>query len=340
MNAATFSRTKIILIVCLSLSLSLLIGFMFMIEGASCNPQTMECDQGIDAEEYGLLLESLTPSPTAIPSATPTPTPTTIPTVTPIPLPTIEPTLVIPTTAAQPTQQVVRCQVPGEVLNLKTWKVTLPVKSTTDPNEPLEIRPPLIQDYAMDPWFVVQNNCQGVRFRAHTSAEVTTTNSSYPRTELRELTNGRESAWSNDSGVHTLYVDQAITSVPHGKRQVVSAQIHDGSSDVTTIRLDGTTLYATEDNNVRATVIDGNYQLGQRFQVKLVASQNKIETLYKKNGGTFESKQVINKTIKNSYFKTGVYTQSNCEKEKEYGSQCSANNYGEVVIYDVWVRHE
>ena len=253
-----------------------------------------------------------------------------------------------PTSTNTPTPtSPISCTYPSEILNLTNWKITLPVGSG---GSPTEIKPPAIQTYKIDPWFMPNTNCTGVQFRAHTSSSTTTSGSSYPRSELRERTadGSAEIGWTNSSGTHTLTIDQAITSVPKGKRHVVAGQIHDGNDDVTVFRLELPdnsttnigTLYVTEGNNTHAKVITNSYTLGTRFQVRFVATTGKIEMYYKPEGtANFTLIHTLNKTISGSYFKAGAYTQSNCTTESQYNSQCAADNYGEVIIYNVTASH-
>ncbi|MFI7065490.1 polysaccharide lyase family 7 protein [Kribbella sp. NPDC050124] len=107
-----------------------------------------------------------------------------------------------------------------------------------------------IATYSRDPYFKVDGN--GVQFRAPVNG-VTTSGSSYPRAELREMTdNGtKNAAWSSTSGTHTLTVKEAFVKLPAGKPHVVGAQIHGGDDAVTVFRLEGTKLYITngDDSN-------------------------------------------------------------------------------------------
>lgn len=247
------------------------------------------------------------------------------PSPTPV-APTITPTVTPPSTG---------CTYPAQKLNLTNWKVTLPTGSSSSPTE---IKQPQLATFTVDPWFKVNANCTGVQFRAHTSG-VTTSGSGYPRSELREMANNgtANAAWTNASGTHTMTIDQAIIRLPTTKNHVVAGQIHDSNDDVTVIRLEGNTLYSTLGNTTHAQVVDSNYSLGTRFQVKFVATGGKILIYYKANGAAdFVLKHTINQTISGSYFKAGAYTQSNCSTE----SSCGTTNYGEVHIYNLQVQHQ
>jgi hypothetical protein len=67
---------------------------------------------------------------------------------------------------------------------------------------------------------------------------VTTKNSTYPRSELREMNGDEMASWSNRTGTHTLSVRQAVTELPKAKPELVTAQIHDAESDVMEVRLE------------------------------------------------------------------------------------------------------
>lgn len=226
------------------------------------------------------------------------------------------------------------CAYPAQVLDLTNWKITLPIGSSS----PTEIKQPQLNAYTIDPWFKVNTACNGIQFRAHTSASVTTANSSYPRSELREMINNglANAAWSNTSGSHTMFIEEAITAVPKGKKHVVAGQIHDGSSDVIVIRLEFPKLFV-DIGGTEGTILDPAYTLGKKFTVKFVAAAGKINIYY---NGSLTASHTITKSITNSYFKAGAYTQSNCSREQAAGTVCAEDNYGEVIIYNLSVTHQ
>ncbi|GAB3938384.1 polysaccharide lyase family 7 protein [Kribbella albertanoniae] len=231
----------------------------------------------------------------------------------------------VPTATAATTA----CSTPGDVLNLANWKLQLPVD---DPNQSgtqvLEISQPRLAGYELNPWFIDQPNCNGVRFRNAVNG-VTTPNTTYARSELREMRNGSGASWSSTSGVHTMIIDQAITHRPNTKPQVVAGQIHNGN-DMATFRLDGSSLYVTDENNTRYKLVDGNYTLGKRFQAKFVVSNGSIKAYYNNM-----LQATIPKSFTGGYFKAGVYTQANCTNS----SPCETSNYGETIVYNLTVTH-
>lgn len=216
---------------------------------------------------------------------------------------------------------------PSSLLDLTNWKLTLPVKSAHGDN-PDEIKQPELDRFSLSPYFVLNDAKSGVIFRANTGG-ATTSNSAYPRSELREMASAGTAlaTWSSTVGTHTMTVQEAITHLPVVKPQVVAGQIHDASDDVVMVRLEGRHLFV-EHNGTNLGDLDANYQLGTIFTVKIEVSGGHVRVSY--NGV-----QEVDYAEAGSgwYFKAGCYTQSNVGK----GDAASA--YGEVVIYGLSVTH-
>src|ERR1700754_4217801 len=80
------------------------------------------------------------------------------------------------------------CAAPAAVLDLTTWKITLPTGAS---GSPTEVKQPALDSFQVAPWFTTADSCRAVQFRAPVNG-VTTSGSSYPRSELREIAdNGR-----------------------------------------------------------------------------------------------------------------------------------------------------
>lgn len=215
---------------------------------------------------------------------------------------------------------------PSSVLKLTNWKLTLPV-NTSHEGDPDEISQPELATYSSE-YFQLTAAKNGVIFRAHAGG-ATTSNSGYPRSELREMTNGgkTKASWSNANGTHTLTIRQAITHVPVVKPEVVAAQIHDASDDVIMIRLEGAHLFV-ESGGENVGTLNAAYALGEPYTVKIDASGGRVKVAY--NG---ELKVDIPKSGSGWYFKAGCYTQSNPKRGED------PNAYGEVIIYSLAVTH-
>lgn len=221
---------------------------------------------------------------------------------------------------------------PSSVLNLTSWKLTLPIGPAESPTE---IKQPELASFQIEPWFVVLQG-GGVRFRAPVNG-VTTSGSNYPRSELREMTNNGadKASWNSTSGTHSLFLDQAITALPFKKKHIVVGQIHDAANDVIVIRLEDRSLYVNVDSK-NVHLLDANYTLGKRFTIRFVVNGDQTKVYYNNSA---DSAYILNKSYSGAYFKAGAYTQSNCSKE---GSSllCNENNYGEVVVYQAIVTHQ
>jgi hypothetical protein len=219
-------------------------------------------------------------------------------------------------------------EIPSDVLDLSDWKVTLPIGGDEDPTEILQ---PDLDSYSHDPFFTVTEAGDAVQFRSPVNG-VTTGGSSYPRSELREMESGGgdEIEWSSTSGTHTMTVEEAFTHLPEEKPHLVGAQIHGGDDDVTALRLEGSELWITEGDETHHHLITDSYELGTVFEIKYVVSGGEIEVYY--NG---ELQTTLEHSDSTNYFKTGAYTQANCENS----SPCSDDNYGEVNIYGLDVTH-
>lgn len=209
---------------------------------------------------------------------------------------------------------------PAAVLDLSVnWKLTLPVGSKGSPTEILQ---PKLAKYA-DPWFKAGSS-DYVVFTARCGG-VTTSNSGYPRSELREMrNNGRDrAAWANKSGTHIMTLDQAFTHLPSAKPHCVAGQVHGGDDDVCACRLEGKKLWMTKGDNTHYQLLDGDYDLGTRFTITFEAKPGGIDFDY--NSGDVTG--TVGGNYSGCYFKAGCYVQSSPAK----GDSPSA--FGQVAMW-------
>jgi hypothetical protein len=220
------------------------------------------------------------------------------------------------------------CEVPADVLDLTDWYIGLPIGEDEDPTN---VKQPQLGSFSVDPWFTATADCAGVQFRSAVNG-VTTSGSSYPRSELREMTDegSEEAAWSSTSGTHTMVVREKITHLPDDKPHVVAGQIHDSEDDVSVFRLEGTNLYVTNGDNAHHKLVTSTYRLGTEFEAKFVVSGGTVRAYY---NGTLQT--TISTNFDGAYFKAGAYTQANCGNS----SPCSGDNYGQVIITSLTVTH-
>jgi poly(beta-D-mannuronate) lyase len=220
------------------------------------------------------------------------------------------------------TAAIALAEVPGQMLDLSHWKLTIPVASSTS-TEAEEIRQPQLASFQDRNCFFFDTKQKGVVFRAPCGG-ATTKGSKFPRCELRELYgDGKDSSavWgTDDTARHVLTATLAITHLPDHKKHVVCAQIHDAKDDLIMVRLEGQKLFV-ERNKVGDVELDANYQLGTFFDLKIEAGSGHVKVSY---NGTL--KMDWKQSRHGCYFKAGCYTQSNVQKGD------SANAYGEVII--------
>jgi hypothetical protein len=224
---------------------------------------------------------------------------------------------------------------PSSVLDLRNWKITLPV-ARPDSTVAQEIKQPALDSYS-DSFFQVDSTGKGVVFTGPVDG-ATTSGSKYPRSELREMTDGgtTQASWSTTDGTHTMSLTEAITELPPVKPQVVGAQIHSPDHDVIEIEADGlhsirpgtVALGVRFEGTTQSRLLDPTYVLGTRFRIQLKVAAGRIKVVY--NGVTM---LVLDDTGSGMYFKAGDYTQSNLSK----GDVAPAA--GQVIIYRLVVTH-
>ncbi|TQM45856.1 polysaccharide lyase family 7 protein [Pseudonocardia cypriaca] len=246
----------------------------------------------------------------------------------PLPAPPLPDLPVLPEVIAEPPGQEApigagKAEFPADLLDLSNWKLTLPTGAAGSPEEVLAGK---LSKFTNE-FFKVNESRDGVVFMAEVGG-VTTKNSHYPRSELREMQGDEKAAWSNPGGTHTLEVREAILAVPKVKPEVVAAQIHDGNDDVLQIRLEGERLSVQSDDGQSETVIDPAYRLGTPYDLKIVAADGRVDVFY--NG---EKKAELTKSGTGWYFKVGAYVQSSPEKGDAEGTP------GAVAVYALKVTH-
>lgn len=225
--------------------------------------------------------------------------------------------------------------VPGDVLDLTNWKLTLPVGD--EPDEADEVEQPQLATYQLAPFFRVDSGGKGVAFRAPVGG-VTTSGSGYPRSELREMKDGGsdEASWSNESGVHVMTMTASITATPKEKPEVSVAQIHGDDDVVAMVRLEKNRLFVERDGD-DVGELDDSYRLGSRFTLELRATPAGIRVTY--NGSKVVEYDEVGD---DNYFKAGCYTQASDKPQDDDRPDQKYDRpdaYGEVVIYALNVRH-
>jgi hypothetical protein len=255
------------------------------------------------------------------------------------------------TTSARSTRAPV-ARVPGDVLDLRRWRLNLPVDSRgRTSGESALVRQPRVLTYT-DSSFAVNPAGDGVVFTAGVGG-ATTENSRYARSELRELSaSGSLAAWKAASGTHTMTVTGSVDHLPGNKPQVSAAQIH-GSSDIPLIFLatghcdarcnhdsrtrtiaPGTVRLLTKENDdASSAVLDPDYALGSRYTLTVQVRAGLARLTYKNLRSGFTGTRSFRVTSgQGLYFKAGAYALSNLKSD-------AASAYGQTTINALAVTH-
>jgi hypothetical protein len=234
--------------------------------------------------------------------AMPTPNPT--PTPTPIPQP-------------QPQHGV-------STIDLKLWKITLPVDSSGGfSGGAVEVKN-IPSDYQRAPYFV-RNSDGSLTFSAPTDG-ATTSGSKYPRSELREMTaSGANAAWTIEQGGYleaTLAVNEIPVKSDGSLGRVVIGQIHGPDDELNRLYYDKGQIYFVDDkagssqketqfvlrsNSGAAASIPLNAKFDYSIQIR-----DGLQTVSVSYGGTvYSATETISSFWpgKALYFKAGIYVQ-------------------------------
>ncbi|WP_312100305.1 polysaccharide lyase family 7 protein [Lachnoclostridium sp.] len=166
--------------------------------------------------------------PTQVPQPTqrpqPTLEPTQVPQPTQTPYPTLQPTQVpqptaVPTQTPEPTKLL-----PCDIADFSTWKLQLPTPNETMTGVEEITADRLVNGYE-GPNFYVDQNDGGIVMSSPVDG-FKTANTTYSRSELRELIDGKTASvnwyWK---GTHILRTSEMVTEVPSNGKTIVS-QIH------------------------------------------------------------------------------------------------------------------
>jgi alginate lyase len=179
------------------------------------------------------------------------------------------------------------------------------------------------------PYFRLDETGTHVYFQVPMNGGKTSTNTKYPRVELREYIGSAKAAWSGSSGTHEMSGKTTMLHMEDSKPESVIAQIHDGSDDTLQLRFNNRTeLRASINGTLHPTVL-GNFPWGTEvaWKIRLVNGQLTIAI----NGTT---KITTNPGYgANQYFKVGVYAQQNVDNGNP------ASGYQSLLLRDLAVSH-
>ena len=264
-----------------------------------------------------------TPPPTSPPTS-PTTSPTTPPTTAPTTAPTAAPTT--PPAGGG----LDRKASPGRNFDLAVWQLQQPVGS---PGKPVTISPSRLEGGYQDQFFYTDAADGAMTFFAPEKG-VTTPNSRFARSELREMNrNGGGADWAL-SGTHRMSATLRVVSVT---RNVAVGQIKLGSGGPSTkplaelyYRANGDVIVGIEKTAAGGQTLYtlGRVPVGTKFSYTIAVVGGRIQLTL--NGRT--SSYAIHPSFLpyRQYFKAGSYNQSSSD---------STTNGARVAFYALTVSH-
>jgi hypothetical protein len=229
--------------------------------------------------------------------------------------------------AAEPDPTPGAARYPADIVG-PNWYITLPTGRQGSPDT---VHQPEFATYSSR-YFELTEAHDGVVFRCWHGG-VTTSGSSNPRSELREMVNGGadKAAWSCTTGTHAQTVVGQVNRLTKVRPHLVLWQIHGADRDVTVFRVEGTNLWITNGNDPHGHLVTDSFRLGERYELKGEAANGQVHYWY--NGQPID--YTVRATDTGCYFKAGAYAQTNPQSAPSE----STTEYDEVVIYRVTVSH-
>lgn len=230
----------------------------------------------------------------------------------------------------------------SDTFNLQNWKLTLPVDNSGGTGgKALEILD--LARYESSHFYDAPDGA--MVFSAYANG-ATTSGSSYPRSELREMANGTEASWNLARGgtmTATLKVDQVPNLSSGGQGRVIVGQIHGEDEELIRLYWENSKVYFMNDQagseNDETKFIFRNtsrqepsVSLGERFSYKIDARGNTLKVDIYADGQVYTSTSEINSVWQSDtfYFKAGIYLGVN---------ENNGNGMGKVSFYGLDFGH-
>ena len=222
---------------------------------------------------------------------------------------------------------------PGGNFNLSIWQLQLPIGS---PGAPTTIQPAQLKGadgYTNPSYFWTDKNDGSMTFWAPEKG-VTTPNSNYARSELREMNAGGGAADWTLAGNHTLSAELRVVSVT---KNVCVGQVHLGSGGSSTkpllelyYRSNGDIYLGTENSPDGGQTLHyiTNVALGAHWTYVINVTGNKINLTVNGARSSYSIPSSFN--AYKQYFKAGSYNQSSSD---------STTNGAKVKFYALTVAH-
>lgn len=197
----------------------------------------------------------------------------------------------------------------------------------------------LVGGFVDSPYFALNSGSTGVVFWTPMNGGRTSTNTKYPRTELRELKSDgvTKASWSGTSGHHRMQGKTKVTHYAPVKCEMVAAQIHDAVSDALQIHVDASSATGSQTWNLKINgsgvgSVASGVSLGQ--EVAWDIDLNNGSLTVKINGTTQYGPTNAGIASSGCYFKVGSYPQQNSQDQSN-----SPTDYASVELRDLVTTH-
>lgn len=174
-----------------------------------------------------------------------------------------------------------------------------------------------------NPYFVTvpYDTHNAVQFSVKVNAP-TTSGSSYPRSELRQVNpDGTKASFNAFEGNYSLAGTTRITHLPPVKPEVVVAQLFDGDRDRVAIRTQvinkTITLVVRINGRTVKPYLASPYVLGDEFEWKILVENGLASVFYNDMSKPIIDSQMLDSKSTSWYFKTGCYSQTNSSIETD-----------------------
>jgi poly(beta-D-mannuronate) lyase len=188
------------------------------------------------------------------------------------------------------------------------------------------------------PYFVMNAAGTAVVFWVPMNGGRTSSNTKYPRTELRELKSDgvTKASWSGTTGHHRLQGKSKVMHYAPIKCEMVVGQIHDATQDALQLRAEATS--ATASQTWRLSIFGSEVKdlisgvsLGQEVSWDVDVNAGALTV---KINGTSQWSSTPGFISSGNYFKAGAYTQQNSTDQAN-----SPSDYASVELRDLILTH-
>jgi hypothetical protein len=201
-----------------------------------------------------------------------------------------------------------------------------------------DIQPEPLKTYVNSPYYTMNPTGTAVQFQVYMNGGRTSTNTKYPRCELREYATGStttKAAWNGSTGRHIMRGKTKVMHFAPEKPEVCVAQAHDASDDILMIHVTGSSATGPQTWRIKVrgeTVATPLTSVALGQEVSWEFDINNGTLTVKLNGATVHTSNPAYGA--GCYFKVGEYAQQNSTDQSN-----PTTEYGRCELRDLFVSH-